>query len=299
MPVIVGAPRSGTTLLRFMLDAHPLLAIPPETGFLALADRFGSGGGSRRRFFETVTRYPPDAPAWNDFGIPLEAFEAALDRVEPFSAADGYRALYRLYAARFGKPRWGDKTPLHALHLPVIAACLPEARFVHLIRDGRDVALSLRQTWFSPGTSMEAQAVHWVQFVSAARRDGPKTGRYLEIRYEDLVRNPRRALEAICAFVELPYADDMLEYHRGVRLRLEEHGDRARVDGTLVVSREERLRQQAMTMRPPSPARTGVWRIEMTPGERQQFESVGGELLEELGYAHLRHLTAPEAPDGT
>jgi hypothetical protein len=284
MPVIVGAPRSGTTLLRFMLDAHPLLAIPPETGFLALADQFG-GPNARSSFFEAVTRYPPDAPAWNDFGIPLEAFSAALDRIEPFSAADGFRAMYRLYAARFGKPRWGDKTPMYALHLPVIAACLPEARFVHLIRDGRDVALSLRQTWFSPGTSMAAQAGHWLQFVSAARRDGPTTGRYLEIRYEDLVRDPRRTLEAICAFIDLPYSDEMLAYHHGTRLRLQEHGDRVRVDGTLVVSREGRLRQQAMTMQPPSAARAGVWKTGMTATERQQFEAVAGELLEELGYA--------------
>jgi len=285
MPVIVGAPRSGTTLLRFMLDAHPLLAIPPETGFLVLADQFtGQDDATRREFFEAVTRYPPDAPAWNDFRIPHVTFASALSHIVPFSAAEGYRALYRLYAERFGKPRWGDKTPMYGLHLPLIARHLPEARFIHVVRDGRDVALSLRQMWFSPGESMEALAAHWSHFVSTARRDGSPTGRYLELKYEDLLCDTRRVLETLCAFIDLPFSDRMLAYYRSTPRRLEEHGDRFRLDGTLVVSSAGRLHQQAMTLRPPSPDRIGVWRTAMTAEELTRFEAVSGELLEQLGY---------------
>lgn len=70
MPIIVGVPRSGTTLLRFMLDAHPEMAIPPETAFLVLAPQLASHGRVlRERFFEAVTGYPPEAPAWRDFAI--------------------------------------------------------------------------------------------------------------------------------------------------------------------------------------------------------------------------------------
>jgi len=85
MPIIVGAPRPGTTLLRFMLDTHPEMAIPPETGFLALFPHF-----------------------------------------------------YQLYASRFAKPRWGDKTPSYCHHMQNIEEVLPEAHFIHIIRDGRD-----------------------------------------------------------------------------------------------------------------------------------------------------------------
>ena len=80
MPVIVEAPRSGTTLLRFMLDAHPEMAIPPETGFLALGPTLMSDGPTRRNeFFRAVTAFPEGAPLWGDFQIPMAVFQAELD----------------------------------------------------------------------------------------------------------------------------------------------------------------------------------------------------------------------------
>src|SRR3954452_10016225 len=89
MPMIVGSPRSGTTLLRFMLDAHPELAIPPETGFLTQAARLALM--SREEVFETVTAFPPECPTWEDFGLPAERYRAALEALEPFTPADGVR----------------------------------------------------------------------------------------------------------------------------------------------------------------------------------------------------------------
>src|SRR3954467_9639002 len=87
MPFIVGAPRSGTTLLRFMLDAHPELAIPPETGFLTQAARLALM--SREEVFETVPASPPECPTWEDFGLPAERYREALEVLEPFTPADG------------------------------------------------------------------------------------------------------------------------------------------------------------------------------------------------------------------
>jgi sulfotransferase family protein len=286
MPIIIGAPRSGTTLLRFMLDSHPELAIPPETGFLSLADHFsGTGAALRRAFFDGVRTFPPDAPGWNDFGLPAEEFWASLVAIEPFSIADGYRAFYRGYAARAGKPRWGDKTPMYCLHLATIAAVLPEARFIHIVRDGRDVALSLRQMWFSPGHGIDVQAEHWRRCVSTAREHGARCGHYHEVRYEELVSDPERVLRAVCEFVELSYAPEMLEYHRRTPQRLEEHRERRRVDGSLVVSHADRLRQQAMVTRPPQPSRIQTWKERMTEDDRRGFEAIAGPLLRELGYA--------------
>ena len=75
MPIIVGSPRSGTTLLRFMLDAHPDLAIPPETGFLPTIQTLtGTDDSLRQLFHETITSFPPEAPGWSDFGIAVEEF---------------------------------------------------------------------------------------------------------------------------------------------------------------------------------------------------------------------------------
>jgi hypothetical protein len=284
MPVIVGAPRSGTTLLRLMLDAHSTLAIPPETGFLALGPALAGGADPRRTFFDSVTTFPPGAPAWPDFGIPAADFRAALDRLDPFSAGEGCRAFYRLYASRFGKPRWGDKTPTYALHLATVAELLPEAHALHLIRDGRDVALSLRPLWFSPGHEIETLAEYWKRCLTAARRQSGACAGYLEVRFEDLVHHTEAELRRICRFLDLEFERGMLEYHVEAPARLAEHQERRRADGTVIVSREARLRQQALATRPPQPSRAGAWARAMTAGERERFEAVAGDLLDELGY---------------
>jgi hypothetical protein len=285
VPFVVGSPRSGTTLLRFMLDAHPELAIPPETGFQRLArDLAGEGEVLRERFFVAVTTFPEAAPAWDDFGIPAEAFRARLQALEPFEVAEGFRLFYRMYAERFGKPRWGDKTPLHCREMPFLERLLPEAHFVHLVRDGRDASLSLRRTWFSPGDDVETLARYWRDNVAAARAGGAVVRRFLELRYEDLVAAPEPALRDVCAFLDLPFRAQMLRYPERAPGRLAEHRERKRPDGSLMVSREERLRQQALTLEAPRASRVGVWRREMGREEALRFEAIAGDLLAAYGY---------------
>lgn len=285
MPFIVGSPRSGTTLLRFMLDAHPELAIPPETGFLTLGPKLkGRGDKLRERFFQEVVNHPKSSPNWPDFEIPEETFRAALAEINPFTVSEGYRAFYRLYAARFGKARWGDKTPLYCMELNLIRRLLPEARFVHIIRDGRDAALSLRKMWFSPGWEIETQAAYWRTNVLAARRAGLGRADYIEVRYEDLILKPRETLERVCAHAGLAYDEAMLGYHTRTPARLGEHKGRTRRDGTPLVTREQRFRQQEHTTQPPDPSRLSVWKQAMSAEEQESFRLIAGDLLQAMGY---------------
>ena len=285
MPIIVGAPRSGTTLLRFILDAHPNLAIPPETGFLALGPQFkGPSDSIRNEFFETLVRFPPNAPAWPDFQIQKEIFWAKLREIEPFTISDGYRAFYRLYAARFGKDRWGDKTPVHCFGMKAIEEVLPEAHFLHIIRDGRDVCLSLRQMWFSPGWEVETQARQWCSFVSTACEQGAQCQRYIEIKYEDLVLKPRQIVQSVCAFLHIGYDEGMLEYHLRAANRLQEHEARLQINGNIVVTKDQRFDQQSRTTQPLDPSRVLAWKSAMNIEEREQFEAIAGHLLTALGY---------------
>jgi hypothetical protein len=285
MPIIVGSPRSGTTLLRFMLDSHPELCIPPETGFLLLGEQLVGGGDSlRERFANAVTTYPPESPAWPDFGIPEDVFRRELEGIRPFSVAEGFRLFYRMYAGRFGKPRYGDKTPTYCRHLRSLERLLPEARFVHLVRDGRDVAVSLRRRWFSPGHDIAIQAHYWRNNVEAARHQGAGCRHYLELRYEDLLRNPEVVLRRVCAFLGLSYHPAMLLYHERTSERLREHRGRSRADGSVVVTTEERLRQQELTTHPPDLSRIGVWQQSLTRDESRRFEELAGGLLSDLGY---------------
>jgi hypothetical protein len=285
MPIIVGSPRSGTTLLRFMLDSHSELTIPPETGFLTLLPQLRGGSDRlRKRFFHAVINHPQPFAAWPDFEIPEEAFWTALSEITPFTISEGLRAFYRLYAARMGKPRWGDKTPLYCRELDAIRRVLPEGRFVHIIRDGRDTALSLRRMWFSPGWEIETQAAYWRKNILSARRDGLGRPDYMEVRYEDLVLSTRAALERICAFTELSYEDAMLTYYTHAPERLREHKGRVRKDGTPLLTQEQRLHQQKRTTRPPDPACVFAWKQSMSTEERRRFQLVAGDLLQDLGY---------------
>jgi len=282
MPVIVGAPRSGTTLLRFMVDSHPLVAIPPETGFLApIAAR---PTASLDELFAIVTAWPPDSPSWPDFGIDARAFRRELDDVGPGDAAEGVRCFYRLYARAQGKPRFGDKTPLYCQHILPISRLLPEARFVHLIRDGRDVALSLRDTWFAPGRDIPTLARYWSGLVRAAREAGRSLPTYMELRYEDLLCQPARELDRLCRFAGLPFHEAMMRYWERAPQRLREHGTRYRPDGRILVTHEERLKQQRFVQGPLRPERARAWKGAMTRDEREAFEREAGATLAELGY---------------
>jgi hypothetical protein len=285
IPLIVGAPRSGTTLLRLMLDAHPDLAIPPETGFLpAAAALTGNEDELRHGLVDLLTHFPPDAPAWPDFGLDAADVAQNLTAIRPFAAAEGVRAFYRLYAARFGKTRFGDKTPSHGLALPAIAALLPEVAVIHLIRDGRDVAVSLRAQWFAPGRDAETLALHWRDWVEETRNGGRRCPLYLELRFEDLVTHPEAELRRIAAFIGISFHPAMLDHARGAKDRLAEHGERLAADGRVTVSREQRLRQQSHSALAPDPTRIGIWRQTLDHAEIARFHAVAGELLVELGY---------------
>ena len=161
-------------------------------------------------------------PNWQDVALDERDYLEALTSLHPYSVSEGLRAFYRLYAGKFGKPRWGEKTPANLERLRAIAHILPEAHFIHIIRDGRDVALSLREMWFAPGRDLTTLARYWRDRILQARREAERNLRYLEIRYEDLIANPERTLRDVCAFVDLSFDTRMLRYHETARQRLDE-----------------------------------------------------------------------------
>ena len=283
-PCIVGAPRSGTTLLRFMLDAHPDLAIPPETGFLPRTAWLVPPLFLRSRLFRLITHYPRSRPNWEDFHMqPADLWESWRE-IRPFSVAEAVRAFYRLYARQHGKSRFGDKTPFYARAMPAIRTLLPEVRFIHIIRDGRDVALSLRKMPFAPSQEIAALACHWKRTVTMARTDGRRSGGYFELRYEDLISDPEAKLRVICDFLRLDFDACMLDYWKGVPHRLTEFVSRYGRDGRILSSHEERLHWHRLTACPPQLSRAGAWRETMADGEAKAFYDVAGSLLAELGY---------------
>jgi hypothetical protein len=279
-PFIVGVGRSGTTLLRLMLDAHPAIAIPGETHFLAEFVALNAAELTRERFFRTIT----EAQTWPNLALGEAALREALDEIEPFSASEATRVFYRLYARLFGKDRWGDKTPPYRAHMVGIQRLLPEARFIHVIRDGRDAALSYRGLWFGPGDDIEAQARFWVDEVRAARSQSVELQHYLEIRYETLVRDPETILRKICDYLGLSYHPCMLNYHLFASSRLAEFKRPFGPPGATPVDIEAFLAIHDRTSQRPDVSRISRWRNEMPDAEQRRYEAIAGGLLRDLGY---------------
>ena len=262
---VLGVRRSGTTLLRVMLDRHSELAIPDESYFIPqLADRH-RGPVDRQAFLDDLRRIPT-LREWD-----VDIADMA-PRLRPGMAlGEAIAAVYEAYAAAHGKRRWGDKTPMYMQHLSTLERLFPDALYVHLIRDGRDAAVSFLQmpegvvtrTWAHPG-DVAGFACQWRQEVAAARALGDRVGsRYLEVRYEHLVADPERALGHICAHAGLSFEPAMLGYPGDVDVSAKPH-------------------QQSLA-RPPTPGLRD-WRTEMAEADVRTFEAVAEDLLAELGY---------------
>jgi Sulfotransferase family len=277
-PFVVGTGRSGTTLLRLMLDAHPELAIPSETQFIPeLAALWAVSDEPLSDVLRAISAYP----RWPDFGVDVNVLERRLAEATPSTFGDVLRAFFNLYAENHGKPRWGDKSPSYNGHLALIASLLPEARFVHIVRDGRDVFVSVRDLWFGPA-SAEVAARWWRTQLEDTRRQAPNG--YLEIRYEDLVTDPESTLRTVCDFLDLSWDPAMLRYYERAPARLAEtHRDIAWANG-FTVAADDRVGIFARTREPPDPSRISRWRAEMTQRERDRFNAIAGDVLERYGY---------------
>ena len=264
--LVLGVRRSGTTLLRVILDRSSTLAIPDESYVVPQLARRHRCIVDPAAFVDDLRRLP----RLQELGIAPEAVAGRLR--SGMTTGEAIAAVFATYAAAQGKPRWGDKTPLYMQHLPLLERLFPSAFFVHLVRDGRDAALSflsmpqgiVTRSWAHP-RDVAGFACQWRTELEAAlalgERIGP--GRYLEVRYERLAAEPETAVREICAFASLPFEPAMLDYAGTVDLTGKPH--------------QRRLAQ-------PPTAGVRDWRTEMPATDVAAFEEVAGDLLARLGY---------------
>ena len=265
-PVIVlGVGRSGTTLLRVMLDRSGQIAIPYESFFVTpLAHRHGARP-KLDDFVDDLGRFYQ----LYEWGISPEDVRPRLR--EGMTTGEAIAAVFEVYAEHEGKPRWGDKTPLYMQHLPLLERLFPDAIWVHLVRDGRDAALSFLElpegfsgkTWALPRTAAQF-AARWRTEILAARKLGTHVGgRYLELRYEDLVTEPERELRRVCEHASLEWEAAMLE-----------HAD---------VPEVSKMPEHRNIAQPPTPGLRD-WRTQMSRENALEFERVAGDVLRGAGY---------------
>ena len=222
---------------------------------------------------------------WGDFELASEAMLERLRAVAPLEApGDAIRAFYGYYAERQGKPRWGDKTPGYATKMRRIWRALPEARFIHMIRDGRDVAVSLERRQSGPLHRGGREPLEPPDPQDAQTRGDPAALHGAPLR-GPRQRTRRASCGKVSAFVELDYDPAMLSYHERSQERLRELERPLRAEeGKRGLTAESRLESHALTAEPPRTDRVGAWREELAPEDVAIFEKRAGKLLEELGY---------------
>jgi hypothetical protein len=274
---VVGCPRSGTTLLQRMLDNHPELTVANDTHFATRA---------AKQTLRKDANPPLTAELVSAVKHYRRTYRMGLDDAEITEAArhcDTYAEfvsrLYDLRGSKKGKPLSGEKTPDYCRQMSVLHALFPAARFVHIIRDGRNTTLSTLN-WASeakgPGKWQFWQddpvatcALWWRWQVGTGQREGRALGSdlYLQLRYEDLVTDPERELSNIARFLHLPYSDEMVNYHAGK------------------TRHEPGLSAKSAWLPPVQGLRD--WRREMSEEDVGVFEGIAGDLLRDNSYECL------------
>ena len=274
---VVGCPRSGTTLLRRLLDAHPRLCVPKaETHwipkFYSRGDGLDMDGNATPAFVDVLMAYP----RFRKFRADRQTLLSFFDGRPCMDYAEFVRRLFDWYGEQRGKPLIGDKTPGYARYIPLLHKLFPQARFIHLLRDGRDTALSLlswdrlhktagRLATFDEDP-VTTTALFWEWLVRLGRETGSHLpqGLYMEVSYERLVDDTEPACREICEFLGIAFEPEMLEYHRG-----------RQKPGRGLSAKKAWL---------PPTGKLRDWRHQMSGQELLLFEAACASLLTELGY---------------
>lgn len=263
---VVGLPRSGTKLLRDLLNNHPRVWLSDiETEFLPIWierwARYGdlSAPDTFLRFYALQARLPyfQYRRLRGEAVDPCRWYRAC----EDYSVSGVFEALIRGSASPKCDDNliWGDKSPSYLRYIGLLSSTFPEACFIHIIRDVRDYCLSVEKAW---GKNKQRAAQRWVDYVEAARRDAIGIpGRYAEVRYEDLLARPEGTLRRLCQFLDIEFDPDMVRLEAASEQLGEAAGQIAIVQGN-----------------------TGKYPQAMTSGELARIEAISGHLLRELGY---------------
>jgi hypothetical protein len=267
---IVGSSRSGSTLLRLMLASHSRIAIPSETWYLAaLVEEFPCDRLLQESEIAKAVAVMTNHYTWPDMGLDAAEMRSRAANLREVRLRDLVEVVYRWHMEAEGKSRWGDKTPSYIEIVPSLAAMFGDAKFIHLIRDGRDVAKSFqRHGWNGPG--MDGYTREWLRAVELDMRlsKTPLDERILRIRYEDLVLHPEATLREICTFIDERFEAQMLLWQSKVN--------------DAIPDREKKF--HSALSRDVKTSDAGRWKREMTSREIFVAEALIGTQLSHFGY---------------
>ena len=265
---IFGCPRSGTSLLSRIIDCHPRIAIPYESHFYNTFYPWLKYYGNlhlprnRYRLIDDIlsTEVIQD---WTPLPERQQTFEA----IQSYDFDGIVDALMSTWASAQGKQRWGEKTPAHVFYWHEILQAFPNLQVLHIVRDGRDVALSWKRARFGP-KHIYPLAQKWVQYLQTVEtlKSTLDDDSFLELRYEELLLKLEPVVRTICRFLGEEFTPNLLTFH------------------TLGTAYPTDKQNQQNLSKPPLTSNIQKWRTEMSARELRIFEAVAGSTLEHYGY---------------
>ncbi len=277
---IVGCGRSGSTMLRLMLDKHSDIYIPTESNFIPILHDYWKAGMNDEAL-DTFVKWlrsipsPPMEPVVENIGWDSPGLERYIYENRNVNFADLVYGIYSHGVNRNGKKMWGDKTPSNVAHLPLLKSLFPGCKIIHLVRDGRDVGLSFVKFNYGPNNLKEA-AIYWHHRITQFRKfQGKYPGENcFQVKYEDLVTDPETWLGKICGFLNVQFEPDMLLFHESARSRFHE---------------DEKFLGHELVSKPVTKSRVGIWKSEMSDRDLAIFEAISGDFLSEFGYEKIAY----------
>ncbi|GLZ12081.1 sulfotransferase [Actinomadura sp. NBRC 104425] len=268
---VLGCPRSGTTLLQLMLHSHHRIAVPAETRFVipAWSSRCDFGDLRDSRNLRALADWITTGRGTKFANLGLDP-ERTADEIAagPPTLGSALAIVFRAYARRFDRVRWGDKRPSYFRYVNALRRMYPDAQFIHMIRDGRDCVASLKEMpWYKQDIN-HAICV-WREAIDHGRRYAAELGpdAYYELQYERLVADPADELMRLCAFLGEEYDPAMTEPHRLARL-------------TVPPQRKWHRRTHCAV----DGGSVGSWTRRLEPWEVGLAEAAFGDRLAEYGY---------------
>ena len=265
---IVGAPRSGTTLLQAMLMSKPGIYIPPETKFWGLTKgrerkhgRIDQPEGYRRSVDAVLTLIREDKIPIDPELLEKEWSDTPRDYGPMFDVL-----LSNIQASQPNCHRIGEKTPSHLKFVPELLETFPDGKVITIIRDGRDVAVSQNQAW---GGNIFSSAMGWRrdQKLHETYKQGFSPEQYTSVLYEDLVTNTENELRRLCDFLEEPFEEVMLQ-------------PQARGKTGFADREKHKLR----TLEPVTNSRIGRYKNSLSSSHIALFQLIARKQLKALGY---------------
>ena len=284
---VVGCPRSGTTLLQRMLDAHSDLTVTNDTHFITRAAKQELRRDANPVLDDDLVERVLSYHRFHRMGLERQDALSAARGAKTY--ADFVSRLYDLTARQAGKTMSGEKTPDYCRRMPQLHRLFPHAKFLHIIRDGRDVALSTLD-WASAGKGpgrwdlwgrdpVGTCALWWRWQVGNGRHDGALLGAsvYREVKYEDLVTQPEAALAHVCDFLDIPFDERMPRFHEGKTRDAPGRSAKSAWLGPVAGLRD--------------------WREQMCAADAAVFDAISGDLLDSMGYGRESYAASPNVSE--